>query len=163
MSAVRQIVRGIDPNRAIFGMRSVDEVLAEALDEPRLNAGVITMFAAAALALASLGLHSLLMLWVAERSRELGVRMALGAAPRQVVGLVVAGAARLLVGGVAAGLVLTLAVARVLQAVLFGVTALDGPTLAAAVLVLAAVALLATALPARRAAAIDPIEAMRAE
>jgi ABC-type antimicrobial peptide transport system permease subunit len=155
-------VRGIDPSRAIFGMRTVDELLAGALDQPRLNAGVITLFAAAALALASLGLYSLLMLLVSERSRELGVRMALGAAPRQMVGLVLAGAARLLAGGVAAGLVLTIAVARVLQAALFGVTALDGPTLATAVLVLVGVALIATALPALRAAAIDPIEAIRA-
>jgi putative ABC transport system permease protein len=163
MSAVRQIVHGIDPNRAIFGMKTVDEVLAGALDQPRLNAGIITLFAAAAMALASLGLHSLLMLLVSERSRELGVRIALGAAPLQVVGLVVSGAARLLACGVAAGLVLTIAAARVLQAVLFGVTALDGPTLATAVLVLTAVALTATALPARRAGAIDPIEAMRTE
>jgi putative ABC transport system permease protein len=162
VAAVRQIVHSIDPNRAIFGMKTVEEVLAGTLDQPRLNAGIITLFAAAAMALASLGLHSLLMLLVSERSRELGVRMALGAAPRQVVGLVMSGAARLLAIGVAAGLVLTIAAARVLQAALFGVTALDGATLATAILVLAAVTLIATALPARRAAAIDPIEAMRA-
>lgn len=163
MTAVRQIVRGIDPNRAIFGMRRLEDVVAGALDQPRLNASVLTLFAAAAMTLASLGLYTLLMLVVSERSRELVVRMALGAAPRQVVGLVLAGAGRLLIGGIVAGLILSAAVARALQSVLFGVSPLDAPTLAAAVAALVAVGLVATVVPARRAAAIDPIEAMRAE
>ena len=89
--------------------------------------------------------------------------MALGAAPRQVVGLVLAGAGRLLAGGVMAGLALTFAAARVLRAALFGVSPMDGPTLGAAVIVLAGVTIVAAFVPARRAAAIDPIEAIRAE
>ena len=163
MAAVRQIVHGIDPSRAVFGMRRLEEVVAGALDQPRLNASVLTLFAAAAMTLASLGLYTLLTLLVSERSRELGVRMALGAAPRQMVGLVLAGAARLLTGGIVAGLILSVAAARALQSVLFGVSPLDALTLTAAVVALGAVALAAAVVPARRAAAIDPIGAMRAE
>ena len=163
MSAVRAIVHRIDPNRAIFGVRMVDTVISGALDQPRLNTGLLIAFAAAAIALTSLGLYSLLMLVVSQRTREMGVRMALGAAPAQVVGLVFAGAGRLLAGGIGAGLALTVAATRVMRAALFGVSPLDGPTLAAAVLVLAGVALGAAVVPARRAASIDPIEAIRAE
>jgi ABC-type antimicrobial peptide transport system permease subunit len=163
MSAVREIVHRIDPNRAIFGVKMVDTVIAGALDQPRLNAGLLIVFAAAAIALASLGLYSLLMLLVSERAREMGVRMALGAAPVHVVGLVFAGAGRLLAGGITVGLALTVATARVLRAALFGVSPLDGPTVGAAVLVLAGVTLTAAVVPARRAASIDPIEAIRTE
>jgi ABC-type antimicrobial peptide transport system permease subunit len=124
---------------------------------------VLAAFAASALALASIGLYSLLMLLVAERTREMGVRMALGAAPRAIVRHVVAGAGRLVAAGIVAGLMLTLALARVLRALLFGVSPLDAPALGAAVTVLAIVALLAAIVPARRAASIDPIDAMRAE
>jgi predicted permease len=163
MAAVRQIARGVAPGRAIFGMQPLDRVLAGALDQPRLNASVLTLFAGAALMLASLGLYSLLMLLVSERARELGVRMALGATSGQVVGLIIAGAGRLVAAGAVAGLILSAATARLLRSVLFGVDPLDAGTLAAAVATLAAVALLAAALPARRAAAIDPLETMRAE
>jgi putative ABC transport system permease protein len=163
MSAVRAIVHRLDPTRAVFGVKTVDSVVAAALDQPRLNASLLSVFAAAAIALASLGLHGVLMLVVSERTREMGVRMALGAAPSQVVQLILARAGALLVGGVAAGLAVTLAAARLLRTVLFDVSPLDAPTLAAAVGVLSVVTLLATALPARRAAAIDPIEAMRLE
>jgi putative ABC transport system permease protein len=163
MSAVREVVHRIDPNRAIFGVRMVNAVIAGALDQPRLNASMLTIFAAAAVALASLGLYSLLMLSVSERAREIGVRLALGAAPAQVVGLIIAGAGRLLAAGVAIGLALMVAAARVLQAALFGVSPLDGATLGAVVLVLAAVTLVAAIVPAQRAASIDPIQTIRGE
>jgi ABC-type antimicrobial peptide transport system permease subunit len=163
MAAIRQLVHAIDPNRAVFGVKTVDEVIAAALDQPRLNAGMLSLFAGAAMTLASIGLYSLLMLLVSEQTRELGVRVALGAAPAQVVALVLACAGRLFAGGIAAGLLMTLAAARVLGALLFGVSPLNGPTLSAAVLAFALVTLLAVSIPAWRAARIDPIEAMRAE
>jgi predicted permease len=162
-SAIRAIVRQVAPGRAIFGMRPLEQALAASLDQPRLNASALTIFAGAAMTLASLGLYSLLTLLVSERARELGVRLALGATARQVVGLVLGGAVRLMAGGVAAGLMLTLGVARVLRSVLFGVDPVDALTLTAAVAMLIVFALAAAALPARRAAAIDPIETLRAE
>jgi predicted permease len=163
MASVRAIVHRLDPTRAIFGVRPLDAVFAAAFDQPRLNARMLTLFAAAAMSLAALGLYSLLTLFVSERTREMGVRMALGAAPREVARLVFAGAGRLLAAGVAIGLLLTVAVGRALQALLFGVSPLDGTTLGLAVLVLAAVTLAAAAVPARRAAALDPIEAIRTD
>ena len=161
MAQVREIVRSLDPSRAVFGVKPVADVIAGALDQPRLNARVLVLFAAAALALASLGLYSLLTLLVTERRRELGVRMALGAAPSEVWWLVLAGAARLVAAGLAAGFVLMLAAGRVLGAVLFGVGPLDLPALGGAVATLAVVALVATAIPARRAASLSALEALR--
>jgi hypothetical protein len=116
-AAIRAIVRQVAPGRAIFGMRPLEQALAASLDQPRLNASALTIFAGAAMTLASLGLYSLLTLLVSERARELGVRLALGATARPVVGLVLGGAARLMAGGIAAGLILTLGVARVLRSV----------------------------------------------
>jgi ABC-type antimicrobial peptide transport system permease subunit len=144
-------------------MRPLEQALAASLDQPRLNASALTIFAGAAMALASLGLYSLLTLLVSERAHELGVRLALGATACQVVGLVLGGAARLMAGGIATGLILTLGAARVLCSVLFGVDPLDLLTLTAAVAMLIVFALAAAVVPARRAATIDPIETLRAE
>ena len=160
---MRQVIHRLDPNRAVFGVKLVNDVIAAALDRPRLNASMLGMFAAAAIALASLGLYSLLTLIVSERSREMGMRMALGAAPAHVVRLVFAGTGRLLIGGVAIGLVLMAAAARILRTTLFGVGPLDGPTLGVTVLALAAVTLVVSIVPARRAASIDPIASIRAD
>jgi putative ABC transport system permease protein len=160
---IRQIAHRLDSNRAIFGVKMVEDVIAGALDQPRLNARMLTLFAAIAMAFASVGLYSLLMLLVSERTRELSVRMALGARRAQVVGLVLGGAGRLLAAGIAAGLLLTAAMARIFRTVLFGVSPVNGPTLSAVVAVLALVALGAAAVPAWRAATIDPNEAMRAD
>src|SRR5262249_2566855 len=110
--AIREAVHRIDPNRAVFGMKMLAEGLAGALDQPRLNAQMLTLFAGVAMMLAALGLYAVLMLIVSERTRELGVRMALGAAPAHVVRLVFAGACRLLLAGVVIGLVLTAGAAR---------------------------------------------------
>jgi ABC-type antimicrobial peptide transport system permease subunit len=137
--------------------------MAAVLDQPRLDAGMLSLFAAAAMGLASLGLYSLLMLLVSERTRELGVRMALGAAPMQVVGLVFAGAGRLLAAGIGLGLALVAAMTRLLGAELFGVSPLDTPTLTVAIAAFAAAAMAVAAVPAIRAARIDPIAAIRAE
>jgi len=161
--AIRPIAHQIDPTRAVFGVKTLPEVLNESLDEPRLKSRVVTVFALAAMLLASVGLYSLVTLVVAARTREIGVRMTLGAEPRQIAGQLVASVARLLAIGAAAGLLLTWMADRVLRSLLFGVNALDAPTLAAAILTLTLVAAVATFVPARRAARIDPLAAIRGE
>jgi ABC-type antimicrobial peptide transport system permease subunit len=163
MRQVRQIVHSVEPNRAVFGVKLLDSVVDEALEQPRLNTRFVAMFASAAMLLASVGLYSLISLIVTARTREIGVRIALGANRIQIMRLVFAGAAQLLIAGIVAGLALTLGAERIIKSVLYGVSPLDALTLAAAVGVLAGVSLLAAFLPARRAASIDPLEAMRIE
>lgn len=100
---------------------------------------------------------------ITARTREIGLRIALGASSPEIIRMVFAGASKMLAGGILLGLALTLATERILKTVLFGVSPLDAPALACAVAVLCAVSSLAVFLPARRAAAIDPLDAMRAE
>jgi putative ABC transport system permease protein len=144
-------------------MQPLDRVLEAALDQPRLNAGAVTAFALAALLLAALGLYGLMTLLVGERRRELGVRIALGASPGEIVRLVAAGAARLVAAGLAAGVVLTLAAGPVLRALLFGVKPSDPAALAAATGALAAAAFVALVIPIRRALGVSATEAMRVD
>ena len=160
---LRRLVRELDPNRAVFGLRLVQAVLDAALDQPRLDAAMLTLFAGAAVTLAAIGLYSLFMLMVSERAREMAVRLAIGAEPRQLVQLVMAGAGRLLAGGIVLGTVLTAAADRLLRGTLFGVSPLDAGALAAAALTLAIVSALAVAGPAIKAARIAPIDALKGE
>jgi putative ABC transport system permease protein len=160
---LRRIVRELDPGRAIFGLRPLQEVLDGALQQPRLDAAMLGVFAVAALALAAVGLYSLFMLVVSERAREIAVRLAVGAAPHEMMRLVMFGAGRLLAGGIGLGLVLTLAADRVLRSALFGIKTFDPIVLAGAALTLAIVAMIAVAGPALKAARIAPIEALRGE
>jgi putative ABC transport system permease protein len=161
--AIRQLVKSLDPLRPVFGLKPLGDVMDAALDQPRLNAAALGTFAAAALALAALGLYGLLMLLVAERRRELGVRMALGASPRDLVRLVLVGAGRIVAAGITAGLVLTVVAGHLLRTLLFGVGPYDPQALAGAVLALVLAAAAAIAAPARQAASVSPTEAMRQE
>jgi len=163
VTAIRQLVREIDSTRPVFGFKTVEEVVAGSLDQPALNARLLACFAGAALLLAALGLHGMLTLFVTERKRELGVRMALGAAPGDLVRLVLSGAGGLIAGGVAAGIGLVLVAGDVLRAMLFGVTPHDVRAIAGSVFALGLVSILAVLLPARQAASVNPVEAMRAE
>ncbi len=160
---VRQIVHGIDPQRAVFGMKMLDGLLNDALEQPRLNASLLGLFATTAMVLASVGLYSLITLMVMARRREIGVRIALGADSSEIMRLVLAGAGRLLASGIGLGIGMTVVAERVLKTVLFGVSPLDPSTLAGAVGLLATVSFIAAFLPARRAAAVDPLDAIRAE
>ena len=161
--AIRPIVRQIDSTRAVFGLKTLPQVLDQSLDEPRVKSGVVTVFALAAMLLASVGLYSLVSLVVVARTHEIGVRMTLGAEPRQIVGQLAAGVGRLLAIGAAAGLVLTWMAERFLRSLLFGVSPMDLVTLGAVLLTMAVVASVATWAPARRAARIDPLAAIRGE
>jgi predicted permease len=163
MAQVRQIVHRIDPQRAVFGMKMLDTLFDDALEQPRLNASLLGLFAATAMLLASVGLYSLIALLVTARKREIGVRIALGANAGAILRLVLAGAGKLLAAGIALGLAMTIVADRLLRTVLFGVSPLDPWSLTGAVGLLAAVSLVAAFLPARRAAAVDPVDAIRAE
>ncbi len=161
IAALRAIVKSIDPARPVFGVKPLSDVMDAALDQPRLNARLIGAFATAALVLAALGLHGLLTLLVTHRRRELGVRMALGATPSDLVEFVVMGAGRLVAVGIATGLVLTIAAGYVMRASLYGVAPYDPRALAWSVGALALVALAAVFVPARQAARVNAIEAIK--
>jgi hypothetical protein len=162
-SDLRRIVGELDSARAIFGVRPLQAVLDAALDRPRLNATMLGVFASAAVTLAAIGLYSLFMLVVSERSREMAVMLAIGARPRQMIQLVLSGAGRLLAAGLILGMALTAAADRFFRGVLFGVSAIDGRALAAAAATLAVVALLAVAGPAFRAARVAPLDALKSD
>ena len=160
---LRQIVNRIDAKRAIFGLRPLRDVVDGAFDQPKLDAAMLTSFASAALALAGIGLYSLFMLVVSDRTREIAVRLAIGASPGEMIRLVAAAAGRLLASGLVLGILLTVAVDRLLRGVLFGVTSFDAGALFASAAVIAAVAMAAVAAPAIRAARVAPTDALRGE
>jgi predicted permease len=163
LQAISPLVHRADSGRAVFGIKTLQEVLEGSLDQPRLNTRLLLVFALAALTLASIGLYGLVTLVVTARTREIGVRMALGAKPAQILAQLAASIGRLLTAGIASGLVLTFVADRILRSMLFGVSPMDTVALSGAVLTLAAVSALATWVPARRAARIDPLHALRAE
>jgi putative ABC transport system permease protein len=159
--AIRAIVQRLDPARPVFALRPLEAVMAETLDQPRLNAASLSAFAGAALALVAVGLYALLTLSVTERRRELGVRLALGATATRLMQTVFVEAARLVAIGLTTGLVLLAVSGRFLQSIVFGVTPHDPIAVVSGVAVLLIVTLAAAAVPLRRAAKIDPIEALR--
>ena len=153
----------VDPRVPVFDVKTMDEHLRFTLLPARLAAAVLGLFGTVALLLAGLGLYGVMSYVVSQRRREVGIRMALGARPTDVVRLVVAQGMRLTICGVVGGLVAALVLTRLVAGFLYGIRPTDPWTFAAVTAVLAAVALLACLLPARRAAAVDPIVALRFE
>ncbi len=162
-AAIRQAVRAIDPSLPVARLYWLRDELAQGAAPRRANAVLLGLFAVLAAAISGMGLYGLTAFVVAQRTREVGLRVALGAARGDVLRLVVGQGAILIGGGVVLGLAVALALARVLRSMLFGIAPDDPATFAAAALLLTAVALLATYLPARRALAVDPLVALRAE
>jgi putative ABC transport system permease protein len=162
-TAIRQLVKNVDPARVVFGLMPLQEAVNAGLERPRSNARMVLVFGIAAMLLAGVGLYGLVSQMVNARRQEIGVRMALGAEPGRILRGVVGQAALLAAIGAAVGLGLAVAAQRTLKSFLFGVSAMDGWSLAVAVGLLAVVTLLAAWAPARRAAGIDPVEAIRAE
>lgn len=161
--SVRAAVRSVDPEQPVAGVTTMDQVLAEFMAPRRFNALLLGSFAALALVLAALGLYGVISYIVTQRTREIGIRMALGAERRDVVQAVLLQGMGLAVAGVVLGVMASLALTRVLAGLLFEVQSRDPFVFAFAPLLLLAVAALAIVIPARRASCVDPAIALRAE
>jgi putative ABC transport system permease protein len=159
--AVKTQVWSVDPAIPITRIRTMTDVMSASLAQRRFHVLLLGLFAALALALAAIGVYGVTAYGVSRRTREIGLRMALGADRRDVVRLIVSGGMRFVIAGLVAGLLGALALSRLLSSLLFEVRPTDPPTYAAVAIALAAVALLACALPATRAARLDPTEALR--
>ncbi len=160
---VRQTVAGIDSRLPVFNVRTMQQVIVEASSDTRFEALLLGIFAALALLLAAVGIYGVMSYLVAQRTQELGIRMALGAQPLDVLRLVIGRGVALTIAGLALGLVAAFAVTRVLSKLLYGVTATDPITFLGVALLLGVVALAACYIPARRATRIDPLIALRYE
>ncbi len=163
VEGVRGEIRRAAPDLPIVGAATMDEAVAASVAPPRVRMWLLALFAAAATLIATCGIYGLMAYAVTQRRREIGVRMALGAEPRDVIRLVLARALRVVAAGLIAGLAGAAGVTRVLQRFLFGVTPTDPIVFAIVTLLLMAVGLMAAWLPARRATRIDPCAALRAE
>ena len=161
--AVREVVWSIDRNLAVFRIATMEETLAQAVQRERFASVLLAIFAAVAVFIASLGVYGVLSYLVAQRGHEVGVRMALGASRGDVVRLVVRQGLAMTVAGLAVGMAGAVAVSRLLEGLLFGVTPTDPLAYVGVVAGLGGAALAASVLPARRAARIDPIVSLRGE
>jgi len=161
--ALRAAVAAADPDQPLGTVAPLDELVSESVSRRRLAAALIAGFAIAALVLAAVGLYGVLAYSVARRKREIGIRMALGALPSAIAGLVLRESGRMISAGLAAGLGAAFLFTRFLSGLLFAVAPLDPVAFGGVAALLAAAGLLASFLPARRAARIDPMEALRDE
>jgi predicted lysophospholipase L1 biosynthesis ABC-type transport system permease subunit len=162
-SAVRRELRALFPTTAIRNVQTMDDVLHDSMAPARLSMRLISAFAIVALITAALGVFGVLSFVVAQRTRELGIRMALGAAPGDVRRMVIGYGSRLAVGGLVIGLVGSFALTRLISTMLFGITPTDPLTFGVVSAVLLGIGILASWLPARRATRIDPIVALRSD
>jgi putative ABC transport system permease protein len=160
---LRADLAALDPEVPMFRVRTMEQLAADAVAQPRLYMVLLAVFAGTAVLLAALGLYGVLAQAVGQRTREIGIRMAVGAARREVVLLVMSQGGRLGLVGIAVGLAGAALVSRALSGLLFGVSPIDAPTYAAVGLALLAITLFASWLPARRASRVDPVRALRAD
>jgi predicted permease len=158
---MRQTLAAIDPTLPLFDVRTMDDRLAANVARARFNTALLLILGIVGLLLALVGIYGVIAYFVSHRTQEIGVRLALGASPRDVVRLVVRQGLRPVLWGIAAGLALTFALTRLLSAALFGVTPRDPLTMAAVAIVLLLIALAASWLPARRATRIEPTKALQ--
>jgi len=160
---IRRIVSAADPQLAVFNVRTMETLLETSTAQPRLTAWLVGLFAVLALLLAAIGVYGVLAYLVTQRTREIGLRLALGARPGSVLRLVVGHSFRLSAIGVALGAAAALLLGPAIESQLYGVRPRDAATLAAVSAALLAVALLAAYLPARRATRVDPLVALRVD
>jgi putative ABC transport system permease protein len=162
-AAVRREVRQVDPRQPVADVQPMAQYVSSALARPRLYAILLGAFASLALLLAAVGLYGLMAYAVSRRTHEIGVRMALGAQPRDMLRSMLSDSARLAVAGLAVGVACAIALSRLVAKLLYGVTPGDPMTYAGVVTLLGSVALIATWIPARRASRVDPVVALRYE
>ena len=161
IATVRSQIQGLDPNLAITNVQTVEDVLNQGLWAPRMAAALLTLFGGLALALAAIGVYGVLSYSVNQQTREIGIRMALGATPSGVLRWVVGQGLRLAGAGVLVGVVAGLGLMHFMGSLLFGVSTHDPETFGTVILVLGMIALLACYLPARRATKVNPLVALR--
>jgi putative ABC transport system permease protein len=161
-AAVR-VIREIDPLLPVSAVRPLDEVFAESIARPRLTASAMSIFAGAALLLAALGVYGIVAYSVAQRSREFGIRVALGAKPTQIVSMVVGQNLRVVAIGVILGIAVAIPATRMLRGLLFNVQPNDPATFIAIGVMLSVVAMVASYLPARRGTRVDPVVTLKSE
>jgi predicted permease len=161
--SLRKLVQSIDPLQPIFSVQSMDQVVSSSVSDRRLSLVLLGIFAAVALLLASVGIYGVMSYSVEQRTREIGIRMALGAERAAVLRLIVGQGTRLAGIGIAAGVAGAFGLSRLMAGLLYGVSATDPLTYGALAAVLAVVAVGACAVPARRAVRVDPAVALRAE
>jgi putative ABC transport system permease protein len=163
VSAIEQRVHDLDRNLPVYKIATMEQNLSDSLMRRRFSMLLLAALAGFALCLAAVGVYSVISYSVSQRTREIGIRMALGAQPGSVHKLIVGQGLRPVLAGLAAGLLASLAAMRALASLLYGVTATDPPTFLAVAGGLLAVSALACAMPARRAARVDPMAALRHE
>jgi ABC-type antimicrobial peptide transport system permease subunit len=162
-AAVRRAVLELDAQQPIYDVKTMREVMAENVSDRRFSLLLLGTFAGLALLLAAVGIYGVMSYSVVQRTREIGIRMALGARQNSVLWLVVGQGARLALVGVGIGLVVALGVSRALDSLVYGMSATDPLTYALVALGLGGVAVVASWLPARRAMRVDPAVSLRAE
>jgi putative ABC transport system permease protein len=162
-NALRRTVAELDKDVPIYRTRTLTDYMAQSVAQPRLNAMLVSLFAVIALLLATAGIFGVMSYSVAQRTQEIGIRMALGAQRYDVLRLIVVQGMRFVGVGLAVGLIGVLVCSRLLQSFLFGIGATDLPTMIGVTLILSGVTFVACVVPARRATLVDPIKALRSE
>lgn len=159
-ASFRQQVLAVDPNQPVYNVQTLDEIVAASVSQPRFNLILLALFAALALVLAMAGLYGVMTATVAQRTKEIGIRMALGAQPREIFKMVITQGMLLVILGLCAGLVIALIMTHTISSILFKVPATDFTTYAVVSIFLLLVMFIANIVPARRATKINPLAAL---
>jgi putative ABC transport system permease protein len=161
--AIKDQILLIDKDQPVYAVQTMKQLMSESVSRERFNMTLLTVFAAVALVLAAVGVYGVMSYSVAERRHEIGIRMALGASSRDVLGMILRQTASLALAGLGIGIFAAVMLTRLMTGLLYEVSATDGVTFAVVSALLAGVALAATYVPARRATKLDPMIALRHE